>query len=579
MTLQLGLDLTYQGRVAVTGCVLMLQLSCKLSHRPKHCCLSPFTVSCIFVVVHLRPCLATQPFVAPAGAEVASKRRHVPLADNSKSDPAGTTGAAGRLSTDAHSTQPPEAAAFANAAHLFTGQTEVLVAPGLEQQHWAQLEQPGQATADNQTDSEASVPAAQHAELTLDLGGDNDADIPLSESCPEASGAPASQDVVNPDLQAAQVPADMSAEVKEQLEGNDAGGSQVDCDMHSIASDGADSYQGLPVDKLDQQAAVTSSSGFATDNGRPLEDASRPFEVNADIHSEADKDQQQPQQQQQLELEGDIAEAAAMENALPQCVPEPTGHIVNEQQHAQTGAHVPAADMNLDNLQAAMSDSPVEAAQTTEQVNDPSSLAGTVEGSQSVAQLGIWVEVCSRPAVGQWSWQLASFQAAALPTSGLVSVTYKAPPSELPFSVKSELVNVDNVRHMAPSDTYVKALSELQRGAAVEVNMGDGRFMCAVLVARTQHLQTALGQQQGGKGSIQGFERALENADKLLPGRSFTQASLWLHMQYNTLLASNMLQLHHEHVCVQVLSPSVLCAHTCSDCAHLCLIQTRAAGF
>ncbi len=492
--------------------------------------------------------------MTPAGAaEVVSKRRHVDLADNSKSHPAGSTGVAGRPSTDADSTQPPEPAAFSNAAHLYTGQTEVLVAPGLEQQqqqHQAHLEQSGQATADKPSDSEASLPAAQHAELTLDLGGDNDADIPLSESCPEASDAPASQDLVDPDLQAAQVPDGITAEVKEQLQGDDAGGSQVDCDMHSIASDGADSYQGLPDDQPDQQAAVTSPSGGDTDNGGPLEDVSRPSEADADIHSEADKDQQQQQQQQQLELQGDIAEAAAVEDALPQSAPEPAGDTVSEQQHAQTGAHVPAAGIPLDKLQAAMPDSDVEAAQTTEQVNDPSSLAGTVEGSQSVAQLGIWVEVCSRPAVGQWSWRMASFQAAVLPASGLVSVTYKASPSELLFSVKSELVNVENVRHMAPSDTYVKALSEVQRGAAVEVNMGDGKFMCGVLVAKTQHLQAVLDWQPGIEGSIQSFERALENSNTLLPGKTITPSNLWLHLP-SRLLAPNISQMHNAYVCVQ----------------------------
>jgi len=471
------------------------------------------------------------------------------LADNSKSDPAGTSDVAGRPSTNADSTQPPEPAAFSNAAHLYTGQTEVLVAPGLEQQHQAHLEQSGQATADKQSDSEAYLPAA-HTELALDLDDDDDdANVSLSESRPEASDTPASQALVDPDLQAAQVPAGITDDVPEQLEFNDADGSQVDCEMHSVASDGADSYQGLPLDQLGQQAAVTSPSGFASDNGRPVEDASRPSEADADIHSEADTGQQQ--QQQQLESECDTAEAAVLEDALPQCAPAPAGDTVNEQQHAQTGVHVPAAGINLDNLQAAMSDSGVEAAQTTKQVNAPSALAGTVEGSQSVAQLGIWVEVCSRPAVGQWSCQLASFQAAALPTFGLVSVTYKASPSELPFSVKSELVNVENVRHMAPSDTYVKALSEVQRGAAVEVDMGDGKLMCAVLVARTQHLHTALGQQQGIEGSIQSFERALENAHTLLPGKTITHSSLWLHMP-DRLLAPNIPQLHNAYVCVQM---------------------------
>jgi len=60
-----------------------------------------------------------------------------------------------------------------------------------------------------------------------------------------------------------------------------------------------------------------------------------------------------------------------------------------------------------------------------------------------------------------------------------------------------------------------------------------------------------LGQQQGINGSIQSLEKALENADNLLPGRSFTQLSLWLHMP-NTLLAPNILQLHRACVCVQV---------------------------
>ena len=489
------------------------------------------------------------------------------LADNSKSDPAGTAGVAGRPSTNADSTQPPEPAAFSNAAHLYTGQTQVLVAPGLDplvQQHQANLEQPGQATADKFTDSETSLPAVQHAELALVLDGDDDADVPLSESRPEASDAPASQDLLDQDLQAAQVPAGITAEVLEQLEGNDAGGRQVDCDMHSIASGGADSYQGLPVDQLGQQAAVSSPSGRDTDNGSPVEDVSRLSGANADIHSEADKGQQQ----QQLEAECDSAEAA-VEDALPQYAPGPAGDTVKEQQHAQTGAHVPAAGINLDNLQAAVSDSGVEAAQTTEQVNEPSSLA--VEGSQSVAQLGIRVEVCSRPAVGQWSWQLASFQAAALPASGLVSVIYKASHSELPFCVKSELVNVENVRHVASSDTCIKALSELQRGAAVEVDMGDGKFICAVLVARSQGLQTALGQQQGINGSIQSLEKALENADNLLPGRSFTQSSLWLHMP-NTLLAPNILQLHRAYVCVQVCYLHTLLY------ANFCLITRDAAG-
>ena len=478
------------------------------------------------------------------------------LADNSKSDTAVVASVADRPSTTADSTQPPEPAAFSNAAHLYTGQTEVLVAPGLEQQqHQADLEHPGQATVDKESDNEASLPAAQHAELTLDMGGDNDADIPLSESRPEASGAPASQGLVNPDLQPAQVPAGITDDLPEQLEGNEADGSQpeADCDMHSVASDGADSYQGLPVDQPDQQAAVTSPSGRDTDNGGPLEDVSTPSEANADIHSEADKGQPQ---QQQLELEGDIAEAAAVEDALPQSAPEPAGDTANEKQHAQTGVHVPAAEIPLDNLQAAMPDSDVEAAQTTEQVNGPSSLAGTVEGSQSVAQPGIWVEVCSRPAVGQWSWRMASFQAAVLPASGLVSVTYKAAPSELLFSVKSELVKVENVRHMAPSDTYVKALSEVLRGAAVEVDMGDGKFVCGVLVAKTQHLHTALGQQQGIKGSIQSFERALENPHTLLPGKTITSLSLWLHMP-NRLLAPNIPRLHKAYVCVQ------LCLCTC----------------
>ncbi|KAL0036516.1 hypothetical protein WJX77_010974 [Trebouxia sp. C0004] len=413
-------------------------------------------------------------------AEVTSKRRHVDLADNSKSVPA--------------------------------GQTEVLVAPGLEQQHQAHLEQSGQATANEQSDSQASLPAAR-TELTVDLDDDgDDANVALHKSRPEASDAPSSQDLVDPDLQAAQVPAGITAEGNEQLEGNDAGSSQIDCDMHSIVSDGADSYKGLPVDQVGQQAAVASSSGHDADSDSPMEDVSKPSEAKADTQSEADKGQQ-------LETQCDSAEAAAVEDALPQPAPEPAGDTVNVQQHAQTGRHVAAAGISLDKLQAAVSDSGVETTQTTEQVNEPSSLAGTVE---AVAPLGIWVEVCSRPAVGQWSWQLASFQAAALPASGLVSVTYKASPSELPFSVKSELVNVANVRHMAPSATYVKALSELQRGAAVEVDMGDGKLMCAVLVAKTQHLRTALGQQQGIERSMQSFERALENVDNSLSGTEGT---------------------------------------------------------
>ena len=512
------------------------------------------------------------------------------LADNSKSDPALVAGVAGRPTTDADSTQPPEPAVFSNAAHLYTGQTEVLVAPGLDQtsqQHQAHLQQSGQATADKQSDSEASLPAAQHAELTLDLGGDNDADVPLTESRPEILDAPATQNVVDPDLQAAQIPADTSAEVEEQLEGDEAGGSQpeAECDMHSIASDGADLYQGLLVDQLGQQAAVTSPSVRDTDNGNPAEDVSMPSDGDAEIHSEADKDQQQQQQQvdadihseadkdqrqqQQLELGGDTAEAAAMEDALPQSAPEPAGETVNEQQLAQTGAPVPAAGSSLDNLQAAMPDSDVEAAQTTVQVNDPSSLAGTVESSQTVAQPGTWVEVCSRPAVGQWSWQQASLQAAALPASGLVSGTYKASPSELPFSVKSELVNAYNVRHMAPSDTYIKALSEVQRGAAVEVDMGDGKFMCGVLVAKTQHLHTALGQQPGIAGLIQGFERTLENPNTLLPSKTIT-----------CLCICPIDYLHQTDLsCVMCVCPNVLCAHAFSDYVNRCLIHSDAAGF
>ena len=489
------------------------------------------------------------------------------LADNSKSHPANTSDVAGKPSANADSTQQPEPAAFSNAAHLYIGQTEVLVAPGLEQQHRAHLEQSGQATADKQSDSEACLPAAQHAELTLDLGGDNDADVPLNESRPEASDAPASQALVDPHLQAAQVAADITDDVPEQLEENNADGNQVDCDMHSVASDGADSYQGLPVDQLDQQAAVTSPSVRDTDTGGPLEDASRPSEANADICSEANKQQQQ--QQQQLDLAGDIAEAAAVEDTLPQSAPEPAGDIVNEQQHAQTGAPILAAGAPPDNLQAAMPDSDVEAMQTTEQANEPIWLADTVGGSQSVAQPGTWVEVCSRPAVGQWSWQQASFQAAALPTSGLVSVTYKASPSELPFSVKSELVNAYNVRHMAPSDTYVKALSEVQRGAAVEVNMGDGKFVCGVLVAKTQHLHTALYHHPGIAGLIQVFERALETPNTLLPGKTIT-----------CLCICPIDYLHQTDLsCVMCVCPNVFCAHAYSDYVNRCLIHCDAARF
>ncbi|DBA87025.1 TPA: hypothetical protein ACH3X2_000400 [Trebouxia sp. C0005] len=444
-------------------------------------------------------------------AEVVSKQRHVHSADNSKSSPAGAAGVAGRPSIHADSTQLPEPAAFSNAAHLYTGQTEVIVAPGLEQQHRAHLEQSGQATADKQNDSEASIPEA-HTERALHLDGDDgDANVLLSQSHPEASNAAASQYLMDPDLQAAQLLAGVTDDVPEQLEGSNADGSQIECDMHSIASDGADSYQGLPDDQLGQQAAVASPSGRDTDNGNPVADVFRSSEGDADIQSEADKGQQ-------LELECHSAEAAAGEDALPQYAPEPAGDTVIEQQHAQTGAHIPAAGINLDNLQAPMPDSLVEAAQTTEQVNAPSSLASTVEGSQSVGQLGIWVEVCSRPAVGQWSWRLASFQGAALPASGLVSVTYKASSSELSFSVKSELVNVEDVRHMAPSDTYVGAVSELQRGAAVEVDMGDGKAICAVLVAKIQRL-TLLGKLLK---SIQGFDMAsafaLQDTNNLHPG-------------------------------------------------------------
>ena len=401
---------------------------------------------------------------------------------------------------------------FSNAAHLRMGQTEVLVAPvfkPLAGQHEEDHGQSQQARVDESTAAKDAQAGAQPASLALDLDMEGDADGAIGESHLEGGKAASGQEQLDPGQQSdPQIPA-ASAQQDRNHDAEEVGG---DCDMHRVSSDGADSYQGLP----DDAAAQHIASGEGPEEGDSA-NLSSSMDLPMVANPAAGANATTADEQQHLEL----GVASVYDGSMPHPAPEPAGDPQPDEQLAQLGADSPAASTKLCDDQPAVHSADVKAEGTAHQDGNPVASAVNDSPAQPVVpQLGSRVEVCCRPAPGQWKWQAAVLQSAVLPTSGLVTVTYLVPPSAASCSARSELVDVCDVRRAATEDTYITALSSLQKGAAVEVDMGNGNFLCGVLVARVQPLQSAWGLNPAVKKGVGSLEEVLSHAHELQCGGS-----------------------------------------------------------
>ena len=409
--------------------------------------------------------------------------------------------------------QAEPALGFSNAAHLRMGQTEVLVAPGLKPpgQQEADQGQSEQARVDESTAAEDAQAGAQPASLALDLDMEGDADGAIGESHLEGGKAASGQGQLTPGQQSdAQIPA-APAQQDQNHDAEEVGG---DCDMHRASSDGADSYQGLP----DDTAAQSTLAGEGLEEGDSA-NLSSSMDPPVVANPAAGADATPADEQQHLES----GSANVSAGGMPKHAPEPAGEPHPDGQLAQIGVdRSPAVGMKVCDSQPAVHSPGVKAEGTARDHGGRPDASAVEEGPAQpmVPQLGSRVEVCCRPAPGQWKWQAAVLQSAVVPTSGLVTVTYLMPPSAASSSARSELVDVSDVRRVATEESYITALSSLQKGAAVEVDTGDGNFLCGVLVAKVQPLQSAWGLNPAVKKRVASLEEVLSHAHELQCGGS-----------------------------------------------------------
>ncbi len=434
----------------------------------------------------------------------------------------------GRGAVAAESATHTEPAAFSNAARLVMGQTEVLVAPGMKPAREQKTDEtaaetasaesaaataadaaagptgPNQAEAIEQTTAGAAPTEASSAGLELDLDGASESAVATSEVA-AASGQPMTEEQA-----AIQNSAEAQSYPLEQQQGSDGGAAvnpdaaAVDLEMHSVLSDGADSYQGLPDEQPANHASINSEDGVPGEGNSPdLQAVPDTAEAAAEVNLEP--------QQQEFSLQLDSATANSGDGPMLEPAPQQAGEALHRQQQHQPETADPAATMEMDGQQVASDGVAVQTAGVAEQ---PSVAAASVARPALQAETDKQVEVVRSAAPGQWSWQMASLLSPGVPKSGTVGVILKAQPTDQ--SVKAELVDVGSLRRPPPLGTYVTDVSALHRGDVLEVDMGDGKYMCAVLVSKVKPLHKAQAHHCSIEKIVQGLHAG---ADELFTGQ------------------------------------------------------------
>ena len=106
-----------------------------------------------------------------------------------------------------------------------------------------------------------------------------------------------------------------------------------------------------------------------------------------------------------------------------------------------------------------------------------------------------------------------------LPKEGVVTVTHAAKWQNL--AVTKEDVDITHLRKPAPLDSHIKDPSSLKRLDALEVNLGDGKFLCAVFVARVKASQ---GNRQQKKSIDQALQHLHAIADHPFEGKRCSES-------------------------------------------------------
>ena len=425
---------------------------------------------------------------AGAGAtEVSSKQRQTNSAQpSSKAQPAATPfDTANGSPAEGQLAGQIDPASFRNATCLHAGQTEVLVAPGVRPVQGQTQSVPIEAEPFDT--SEAGGGDAAGGDLVkadasgcLDLQLDDDSDAVISDSDQAASGRPG--EVQQPDKGGL---AEAESEPPHQQKGTDADKAEDeqavaddDLDMHSIMSDGDDSYQGLPDDALAPLGTFTHQE-ILTDEAA----SSVATLVATSSAVPGDKmDHEQQQQQQQVSLQ--LVDPSTIADALPGEAADQANMLAFKPQHAQHDTIDPAASMEIEHQQHFMAANEADGISGSRHSETVPSDGTSLAEAQSDTQ----VEIHHSQAPGLWCWQAAFLQDPGLPETGFVAVTCKLLPSDKASSSnatldRSELVEVERLRSPPPVDTYLKSVSGLHRGAVLEIDLGDGKFVCAVFIA------------------------------------------------------------------------------------------------
>lgn len=351
------------------------------------------------------------------------------------------------------------------------GQTEVLVAPGtkgaLLQQQQQQHEDgnPKQQSTDHE--SEVSNKAGVSLQLSLDSGDVARTPSPGLQLATDQDTAA----VTSPPSQVPQAGAAAFAK-----SGADSAEKSPNALMEE--ADDADSYQGLPTSQADLSPYQKQSGySFSDDEVQPA----------LSLHeSEAGFDQADAADGQQ-----DGAEQQEKSNGAAE-LPNMGDREQDAEQQQQQASAAAAGSADAEVVQQRNSVGGVDSTALLRQevtrlldlavVSADSDMEIDIEAAEDWSA-GSTMEV-QHTEGSLWSWQSAKLCDTVTPQTDSITVTYATA-----SGCTCRDVSVQQIRPVPPFTAQITSTLMVQRGDVVEVDLGDHKYLCAIVVSKPWHLQ------------------------------------------------------------------------------------------
>lgn len=391
-------------------------------------------------------------------------------ADRAASKPRQRLGLAARHSISKQPDGPEQAPDAApvpqpwDAGRPLQGQTQVLVAPGAKPALQA-------LSASQQTGSQASAPQSQqhdvadsaHGSLRLTLDEDTK-DVGQSQNAsPDTASDPPQE------------------EASEALHQQPSQSPTLSAGADAETVDG-DSYQGLPASQPHADSALVKQSGYSLSEDE-LASVLEADPIEADAAASlpgdwADREQAVPGREQNS-LNADIHDAMPEELTNQQPAPQQPSLQDGQSEPMQTASSRPSSPMSeplglcIGSPETAGDISVVSAAHDMDvdiEATDDWSTGSQVEVRQVTGSL--------------WAWQSAKLCAPVTPTTTRIKVDYVTK-----FGSTCKDVSVQQLRPAPAASTYISHPREVDRGSLVEVNLGHGKFVPAIVLRSSRQLQ------------------------------------------------------------------------------------------